>query len=50
MAIGKVAAEPLRGASATKDKDVSFMLRALRLPAVRICLLIAGVVLLSASA
>jgi hypothetical protein len=45
MAIGKVAAEPLRGASATKDKNVSFMPRAHRLPAILICLLIAGVVL-----
>jgi hypothetical protein len=42
-------AEELCGAS-PNDKDVSLMLRAHRLPAILICLLIAGVVLLSATA
>jgi hypothetical protein len=41
--------EPLCGASAKNDKDVSLMRRAHCLPAIRVCLLIVGVVLLSAT-
>jgi hypothetical protein len=50
-AIGKLLAEPepLRGASAKNDKDVSLVLHAHGLPTVRTCLLIAGALLLSAS-